>query len=264
VSIETYDRASLFISGRVIPSPQLAQVISPRGRTVVSVRPRRQDRVPTTKGEDRIGRNHLITDWNPEDAATWEAGNKDIARRNLPCRVAGALARIYGGKPADRVGGSRVTLGVLGGMILGAGLLATIGTFDDHDGGGGPVAMIGCVTGFIVLFILSGMGNGSAFKMIPSILEARGRWLDVGAAERRHWSRAMSGSLIGFCSAVSALCAVGINLALHESYLNSGTETSAYWMFLASDVGAAILTWMLYVRRRVPVPSGPESVSARV
>jgi hypothetical protein len=193
VSIETYDRASLFISGRVIPSPQLAQVISPRGRTVVSVRPRRQDRVPTTKGEDRIGRNHLITDWNPEDAATWEARNKDIARRNLPCRVAGALARIYGGKPADRVGGSRVTLGVLGGMILGPGLLATIGTFDDHDGGGGPVAMIGCVTGFIVLFILSGMRNGSAFKMIPSILEARGRWLDVGAAERRHWSRAMSG-----------------------------------------------------------------------
>jgi MFS transporter, NNP family, nitrate/nitrite transporter len=172
----------------------------------------------------------------------------------------GSLARIYGGKLADRMGGSRLTLGVLGGMILGAGLLVTISTVDDHDGGRSPIALIGYVTGFVVLFILSGMGNGSVFKMIPSIFEARSRRLDVGEAERRHWSRAMSGSLIGFCSAVGALGGVGINLALRESYLNSGTETSAYWMFLASYVVAAILTWMLYVRRQVRVPSAPDSV----
>jgi len=139
----------------------------------------------------------------------------------------GSLARIYGGKLADRFGGSRVTLGVLAGMILGAGLLVTISTVDDHTGGTGPIAMIGYVIGFIVLFILSGMGNGSVFKMIPSVFEARSRSLDVGEAQRRHWSRAMSGSLIGFCAAVGALGGVGINLALRESYLRSGTETSA-------------------------------------
>jgi MFS transporter, NNP family, nitrate/nitrite transporter len=50
------------------------------------------------------------------------------------------------------------------------------------------------------------------------------------------------------------------NLALRESYLSSGSETSAYWMFLASYVVAAILTWMLYVRRPASVPSVPESV----
>ena len=170
----------------------------------------------------------------------------------------GSLARIYGGKLADRIGGSRVTLGVLGGMILGAGLLVTVSTFEGQDRGAGSIAVTGYVIGFIVLFILAGMGNGSVFKMIPSIYEAHSRRLDFGEAERRHWSRAMSGSLIGFCSAVGALGGVGINLALRESYLNSGTETSAYWLFLASYVAAAILTWMLYVRRQVPVPSGPE------
>jgi hypothetical protein len=36
-----------------------------------------------------MGRSHRITDWNPEDAAAWEGGNKDIARRNLLCTVAG-------------------------------------------------------------------------------------------------------------------------------------------------------------------------------
>jgi NNP family nitrate/nitrite transporter-like MFS transporter len=167
----------------------------------------------------------------------------------------GSLARIYGGRLADRLGGSRVTLGVLGGMMLGAGVLAAISTADGRDGAG-SATMIGYVIGFIVLFVLSGMGNGSVFKMIPSIFEARSRGMDLPDAERRHWSKAMSGSLIGFCSAVGALGGVGINLALRESYLSSGTETSAYWMFLASYLIAAALTWTLYVRR----PGAPGTV----
>ena len=36
-----------------------------------------------------MGRNHRITDWNPEDTAVWEGGNKKIARRNLLCTMAG-------------------------------------------------------------------------------------------------------------------------------------------------------------------------------
>ena len=36
-----------------------------------------------------MGRIHRIADWNPEDAAAWEAGNKKIARRNLLCTIAG-------------------------------------------------------------------------------------------------------------------------------------------------------------------------------
>jgi NNP family nitrate/nitrite transporter-like MFS transporter len=166
----------------------------------------------------------------------------------------GSLARIYGGKLADRIGGSRVTLGVLAGMILGAALLVGISSVDDHSAGTRSSAMIGYVIGFIVLFILSGMGNGSVFKLIPSVFEARSRSLNLSEAERRRWSRAMSGSLIGFCAAVGALGGVGINLALRESYLSSGTETSAYWMFLGSYVVAAILTWMRYVR--LPVSAG--------
>jgi MFS transporter, NNP family, nitrate/nitrite transporter len=172
----------------------------------------------------------------------------------------GSLARIYGGRLADRLGGSRVTLGVLAGMILGAGLLVTISTLDDHHAAARSTGMIGYAIGFMVLFILSGMGNGSVFKLIPSIYEARSRSLDVSEAERRRWARARSGSLIGICSAIGALGGVGINLALRQSYLSSGTETSAYWMFLASYVVAAILTWTLYVRRPASVPNVPESV----
>jgi NNP family nitrate/nitrite transporter-like MFS transporter len=140
-------------------------------------------------------------------------------------------------------------------MILGAGLLVTLSTLDDHHVAGRPVSMVGSVVGFMVLFVLSGMGNGSVFKMIPSIYEARGRGLDLTEAERRRWARAKSGALIGICSAVGALGGVGINMALRQSYLSSGTETSAYWIFLASYFVAAVMTWMLYVRRPAPAAS---------
>lgn len=162
----------------------------------------------------------------------------------------GSLARIYGGRLADRLGGGRVTLGVLGGMIPAAGLLAWISSVD-HGAG----TLVGQVAGFIALFILSGMGNGSVFKLIPSVFEARSHSLDIGGAERRRWSRAMSGSLIGVCSAVGALGGVGINLALRESYVSTRAETFAYWTFVGAYVGTAILTWMMYVRKQIS-PAG--------
>ncbi|WP_025736501.1 nitrate/nitrite transporter [Mycobacterium genavense] len=172
----------------------------------------------------------------------------------------GSLARIYGGRLADRRGGSHVTLDVLVGMIAGAGLLVGISTVEDHSGSTSSGAVVGYVIGFIVLFVLSGMGNGSVFKLIPSVFEARSRSLDGSEAQRRQWSRAKSGSLIGVCSAVGALGGVGINLALRESYLRSGTETAAYWVFLISYIAAAFLTWTRYLRRPISAQDVPDSV----
>ena len=74
---------------------------------------------------------------------------------------------------------------------------------------------------------------------------------------------AMSGSLIGLRAAVGALGGVGINLALRESYLRSGTEASAYWLFLASYLVAALLTWIMYVRRPFSPPDVPQTKTER-
>ncbi|MGA5462166.1 nitrate/nitrite transporter [Mycobacterium sp. NPDC050041] len=162
----------------------------------------------------------------------------------------GSLSRVYGGKLADRIGGGRVTLAVFAGMILAAGLLVAISTFDDHSvGAATATTMAGYVVGFIALFLLSGFGNGSVYKMIPSIFDARSRSLDLSEAERVNWSRAMSGALIGFAGAVGALGGVGINLALRQSYLSSGSATSAFWIFAVFYVVASVVTWARYVRR---------------
>ncbi|OBB62177.1 MFS transporter [Mycobacterium sp. 852013-51886_SCH5428379] len=179
----------------------------------------------------------------------------------------GSLSRVYGGKLADRIGGGRVTLVVFAGMILAAGILVTVSTLDDASAGAATTAtMTGYVIGFIALFLLSGIGNGSVYKMIPSIFEARSRSLAVSEADRVAWSRAMSGALIGFAGAVGALGGVGINLALRQSYLSSGSATAAFWAFAAFYVLASIVTWHRYVRRpnatELTTPAGQRHASA--
>jgi NNP family nitrate/nitrite transporter-like MFS transporter len=85
--------------------------------------------------------------------------------------------------------------------------------------------------------------------MIPSIFEARSRSLDCPEGERRHWARSHSGALIGFATAVGALGGVAINLTLRQAWAATGSETPAFWIFLATYCAAAALTWVMYVRR---------------
>ncbi|CDO86554.1 MFS transporter [Mycobacterium triplex] len=166
----------------------------------------------------------------------------------------GSITRVYGGKLADRIGGGKVTLAVFCSMILAGGILIGASTFGSHGAGRtSDSTMVGFVIGFVALFILSGIGNGSVYKMIPSIFEARSHSLQMGETERRQWSRSMSGALIGLAGAIGALGGVGVNLALRQSYLHSGTATSAFWAFTLCYVAASALTWAVYVRRPLEV-----------
>ncbi len=163
----------------------------------------------------------------------------------------GSLSRIVGGKLGDRYGGGRVTLGALAAMIVAGSFLVAVSTHDDltrsPDSPVTGATTVGYIAGFIALFIFCGMGKGSVFKLIPSIFRERSQALNCTEAERRHWERVMSGALIGFAGAFGALGAMGINLALRQSYLSTGTETPAFWLFLMCYIGAAVLARVRYV-----------------
>jgi NNP family nitrate/nitrite transporter-like MFS transporter len=175
----------------------------------------------------------------------------------------GSVARIYGGRLADRIGGSRVTLAVLAAMGVATAFLIAVSTHEDHSPGlTSAAARVGDVCGFLALFVLAGLGNGSVYKMIPSVFEARSHRLDVSEAERRRWSQATSGAVIGFVAAFGALGGVGINLALRQSYLSTGTDTLAFWAFLCFYIAAAALTWARYVRRPMPTRAGSPGTAA--
>lgn len=159
----------------------------------------------------------------------------------------GSLARIYGGRIADRVGGGLVTLWAFVGMIVGDALLAVTSVLAGRHTT--TVTMVAYVAGFVALFVLSGIGNGAVYKMIPSIFHAESRALDADEQTRAVYSRSMSGAVIGITGAIGGLGGVAINLALRTSYLTHGTATTAFWNFACFYVVAALITWAVYVRR---------------
>jgi NNP family nitrate/nitrite transporter-like MFS transporter len=110
--------------------------------------------------------------------------------------------------------------------------------------------MVAYVAGFILLFILSGIGNGSTYKMIPSIFEAKAQGRDDWSREEKAaWSRSMSGALIGFAGAIGALGGVFINVVLRASYVSDAkSATNAFWVFLGFYVICAIVTWAVFLR----------------
>ncbi len=148
----------------------------------------------------------------------------------------GSVSRVYGGKLADRFGGSAVTFTVFLGMLGGAAVLIAAGT---------SVAL--CAVGFVILFILSGMGNGSVYKIIPSVFDAAARSLPLDEAGRAAYSRSMSGAVIGIAGAVGGLGGVGINLVLRQSYASTGAATWAFIIFAAFYAIAALITWRVYL-----------------
>jgi NNP family nitrate/nitrite transporter-like MFS transporter len=163
----------------------------------------------------------------------------------------GSLSRPVGGSLADRLGGGKITLYSFVAMALAAGVLVIAGTRDDAAPGATPGGiMVAYVVGFVALFIISGIGNGSVYKMIPVIFAAKSiRLAGTTSPDAAAWARAMSGALIGIAGAVGALGGVGINLVLRASYSGEAkSATMAFWVFLGFYLVCVALTWFAYVR----------------
>jgi MFS transporter, NNP family, nitrate/nitrite transporter len=163
----------------------------------------------------------------------------------------GSIARPFGGKLADRFGGGRITLACFALMTGAAAILVVAGTIAD-----GHVKhkiesaqLIAFIVGFILLFLISGVANGSVYKIIPTVFEHKARANSaLDAAAKLIWSRKMSGALIGIAGAVGGLGGVGINLVLRSSYQSNQSATAAFWIFLAFYVFAGVVTWWFYGR----------------
>ncbi|MGW5312310.1 nitrate/nitrite transporter [Nocardia thailandica] len=162
----------------------------------------------------------------------------------------GSISRPYGGKLADRVGGSRVAIATFFAMMAATLVVVVASSRADANKGvatGG--VMVALTVGFIALFVLSGFGNGAVTKIIPSVFDAKSRSLPGTPAEQAAWSQNTSGALIGFVGAIGALGGVGINLALRTSYATTASATTAFMVFLGFYVLCAAVTWAVFLRR---------------
>ncbi len=143
----------------------------------------------------------------------------------------GSLIRPVGGALADRLGGARVTFWNFIAMAAGAAIVLLASR--SHS-----LALY--LIGFIALFVFSGVGNGSTYKMIPAIFRAR--------HGDGHDARRLSGAVIGLAGAIGAFGGVLVNLAFRQSFLTYHDADAAYLAFIAFYVLCVLVTWVVYLR----------------
>jgi NNP family nitrate/nitrite transporter-like MFS transporter len=176
----------------------------------------------------------------------------------------GSLSRPVGGWVSDKIGGARVTLAVFLGMAV-----ATWVAIEGVQRRSFPVFF----GSYMVIFLLAGMGNGSTYKMIPSIFallgredaEQNGSDLKDAAVEFKRRAAAV----IGVAGAIGAFGGVLIQVVLRQSSLqvsnlvkaaktpaakvavataHSDWSVPALWVFLFSYIVFAAVTWFVYLR----------------
>ncbi|MGN9756231.1 nitrate/nitrite transporter [Streptomyces sp. SD31] len=163
----------------------------------------------------------------------------------------GSLIRPVGGSLADRFGGAKITLwnyvamAAATSVIIVASMQKSLPLF---------------TTAFIALFVLSGLGNGSTFKMIPGIFHNKALAKGLTGEDAAAYGRRLSGASMGLIGAVGALGGLGINLAFRQSFLTVGSGTGAFVAFLAFYGVCFAVTWAVYLRR--PAASETHATSA--
>ncbi len=194
----------------------------------------------------------------------------------------GSVARPLGGWIADRIGGAQVTLGSFVGMALGTGLAIS---------GVQERSFPTFFASFMVIFLLTGICNGSTYKMIPSIFavlgveRARATGADAGETALEYKRRAAA--VIGIAGALGAFGGVLIQVVLRQASLgvsnlvkaagtpaekvaiaaaNADWSVPALWVFLGSYVVFAATTWLVYLRPGAglnPAPAGTPGTRPR-
>ncbi|MFE6890215.1 nitrate/nitrite transporter [Streptomyces sp. NPDC057694] len=152
----------------------------------------------------------------------------------------GSLIRPVGGKLADRFGGARITLWNFAAMALATAVVTLASVAKSL-----PLF----TAAFILVFVLSGLGNGSTYKMIPGIFQAKAESRGLTGEAAAAYGRRLSGASMGLIGAVGALGGLGINLAFRQSFQTAGTGTGAFVTFLVFYALCFAVTWSVYLRR---------------
>jgi NNP family nitrate/nitrite transporter-like MFS transporter len=192
----------------------------------------------------------------------------------------GSLARPLGGWLSDRAGGARVTLWCFAGMAGATGL--AIAGVRDHS----FALFFGA---YMAIFLLAGMGNGSTYRMIPSIFAELGRRAartsDRPEGETQIDFKRRAAAVIGIAGAIGAFGGFLIQVAFRQASLDVAAAVKsaatpaeklavaqaqadwslpALWAFLGVYVVLAGTTWFFYLRRAPATARVPSLAHASV
>lgn len=148
--------------------------------------------------------------------------------------LVGSLIRPIGGWLSDKLGGARVTQWdtvVMIGATIGVAYFVQAArmspTPEEHFL---PFLLL-----FLLLFITTGIGNGSTFRMVPMIFE-----------------RAQAGPVLGFISAIAAYGAFLIP-KIFATQIKSGTPEYALYGFAVYYTTCLGVNWWFYARKNAEI-----------
>ena len=178
--------------------------------------------------------------------------------------LVGALIRPVGGWLADQLGGARVTLwnfAVMACAVVGVLVFLPKGAHSAFALPWGPEA--GSFTGFflcfLVLFLTTGIGNGSTFRMIPVIfmnLKTAGvaRNDEAGMANAVKEANTEAAAVLGFTGAFAAYGGFFIPKSYGTSIAATGGPEAALLIFIAFYLLCIVTTWWFYARDNAEQP----------
>ncbi len=173
--------------------------------------------------------------------------------------LVGSLSRPLGGLLADKVGGAIVTFWNF--IAMGAATIGVMYFVDIKD-------FAGFLTMFLILFVTTGIGNGSTYRMIPSIFRQENLQKAKGSGEQGralalHTASIESGAALGFIGAVGACGGYLIPRGFGASIAVTGGPHLALAVYLAFYATCLGLTWWCYLRKSYS-PSTANLAGARV
>ncbi|RTL27298.1 MAG: NarK family nitrate/nitrite MFS transporter [Burkholderiales bacterium] len=178
--------------------------------------------------------------------------------------LVGALVRPFGGWLADKMGGARVTFWnfiVMAAAVVGVlcFLPKTTGSafalpIGPHEG-----SFAGFFLMFLVLFLTTGIGNGSTFRMIPVIfLNQKTRHVarndEQALAIATKEANTEAAAVLGFTAAVAAYGGFFIPKSYGTAIAATGGPEAALVVFISFYLVCIATTWWFYARRDAEQP----------
>jgi NNP family nitrate/nitrite transporter-like MFS transporter len=174
--------------------------------------------------------------------------------------LVGSLSRPFGGLLADKIGGAIVTFWNF--IAMGAATIGVMYFINAKD-------FSGFLTMFLLLFVTTGIGNGSTYRMIPSIFreekqrEAKGTG-EAGRAAALKSASIESAAALGFIGAIGAVGGYFIPRGFGASIAATGSTFLAFEIYLAFYAVCLALTWWFYLRRTSVAAGTANLAQARV
>ncbi len=168
--------------------------------------------------------------------------------------LVGAISRVIGGWISDKLGGAIVTFWTFILMIA-----AVFGVIQFAPSATSAGSFWGFFAMFMLLFMGTGVGNASTFRMIPVIFMTERQREAEGKGQAAADAAIVAGNkeaaaVLGFSSAIAAYGAFFIPKSFGTSIAATGSPELALYGFIGFYASCIVITWLFYSRRNAAMP----------